>query len=408
MTHGEISDRVRELLRRGAEAARTVPEAWLDKLDQAVLQSEGMAEVAGDPVLLAGTRRANRSVFSAWVESTVLRPGEPVEVRLSDHERTLARDFVRRGLHESAIASYRAAQAAAWTVWMRLAFAVTDDVDELRALLQASHHSINQYVEAVVLATEAVVQEEREALTRGTSAERREMVALLLDGAPVSQARAERVLGYRLSGPHTAAVLWTEDPDADAATLDEVVQGLATLTSGGRPLAVLVGHATRWLWARGWPAIEDLERVVARVEGARLAVGTPSSELEGFRRSHHDALRTQRVMDRLASHRSVVRHAEIELAALVADDPEPAERFVRRVLGDLVTADPTVADSLRVFIAERCTASRAAERLYVHRNTMLRRLAAAEELLPRPLDDDLIAVAAALEVLRWHPDAAMA
>ena len=46
--------------------------------------------------------------------------------------------------------------------------------------------------------------------------------------------------------------------------------------------------------------------------------------------------------------------------------------------------------------------SRTAERLYTHRNTVLRRLARADELLPCPLAENVVSVAAALEVLRWR------
>ncbi|HWR79817.1 MAG TPA: helix-turn-helix domain-containing protein [Pseudomonas sp.] len=39
--------------------------------------------------------------------------------------------------------------------------------------------------------------------------------------------------------------------------------------------------------------------------------------------------------------------------------------------------------------------------MHTHRNTLLRRLTRAEELLPRPLEDNRIHVAAALEALSW-------
>ncbi|MDT5184257.1 MAG: hypothetical protein QOJ20_2428 [Mycobacterium sp.] len=48
------------------------------------------------------------------------------------------------------------------------------------------------------------------------------------------------------------------------------------------------------------------------------------------------------------------------------------------------------------------SASRAAARLYTHRNTLLRRLARADELLPRPLAESSVSVAVALGVLRWR------
>jgi DNA-binding PucR family transcriptional regulator len=54
------------------------------------------------------------------------------------------------------------------------------------------------------------------------------------------------------------------------------------------------------------------------------------------------------------------------------------------------------------YVRELGSTSRTAERLYTHRNTVLRRLARADELLPRPLAENVVSVAAALEVLRWR------
>ncbi|WP_256333373.1 helix-turn-helix domain-containing protein [Streptomyces sp. cf386] len=77
-----------------------------------------------------------------------------------------------------------------------------------------------------------------------------------------------------------------------------------------------------------------------------------------------------------------------------------AHRRRPRVLGELETAEPESTEAVRVFIAAQCNVSHAADRLYVHRNTLLRRLARADRHLPRPLAANVVEVASALEVLR--------
>ena len=88
--------------------------------------------------------------------------------------------------------------------------------------------------------------------------------------------------------------------------------------------------------------------------------------------------------------------------ALLTRSPENADRFVTRMMGDLRTAPPEIIEAVRAFIAQQCNASRAAERLFTHRNTILRRLARADQLLPRPLADNTLEVGAALEILHWR------
>jgi len=110
----------------------------------------------------------------------------------------------------------------------------------------------------------------------------------------------------------------------------------------------------------------------------------------------------QRMLARLASPQQLATHDEVELVALLTADPESAEDFVRRTLGALEGAGTEITEAVRAFIAAQCNASHAAARLYTHRNTLLRRLARADQLLPRPLSENVLNIGAALEVLRWQ------
>ncbi|MFG2857703.1 helix-turn-helix domain-containing protein [Streptomyces mirabilis] len=50
----------------------------------------------------------------------------------------------------------------------------------------------------------------------------------------------------------------------------------------------------------------------------------------------------------------------------------------------------------------QCNTTRAAGRLYTHRNTLLRQLDRADQLLPKPLEDNTVKVAVALDLLQWR------
>ncbi|MDX3245311.1 helix-turn-helix domain-containing protein [Streptomyces sp. ME18-1-4] len=91
-------------------------------------------------------------------------------------------------------------------------------------------------------------------------------------------------------------------------------------------------------------------------------MGRPGNDIDGFCRSHLDP--TQRMLT-------------------------PARRC----------RDPPDLDT---YLREQCSTTRTAERLFTHRNTVLRRLTPADDLLPRPLADNVTAVAAAPEVIRWR------
>ena len=108
------------------------------------------------------------------------------------------------------------------------------------------------------------------------------------------------------------------------------------------------------------------------------------------------------MMARLHSPQRIALFADVELVALITADTDRAAEFVNHVSASSSRPAPELHDTVRTFVDEQCNASRAAARLYTHRNTLLRRLARADELLPRPLAECSVNVAVALDVLRWH------
>jgi DNA-binding PucR family transcriptional regulator len=133
----------------------------------------------------------------------------------------------------------------------------------------------------------------------------------------------------------------------------------------------------------------------------RIAIGTVARGVEGFRRSHEQAIAAQQTMLRLHSRQQVAFYDDIRMVTLLTQKPEGAEEFIADTLGPLASASAVVRDTLLAYINEQCNAARAAQQLYIHRNTLLSRLDAAQRLLPRPLDRTTVRVAVALEALKW-------
>lgn len=400
------SKRVCELIRQGAKLVLDAPEdPPLDELNKATLTPEYMQTVAGDPVLAEAVRQSNRSNRLHWAAANISHPGEPVQPNLGPETLTIARYLIRRGLDEStAVDAYRIGQNVAWHAWMQIAFALTSDLAELHELLDVSARSIALFIDATVAGIYHQLQIERDALTHGTHAEHREIVALILDGAPITRQHAENRLGYHLGQSHTAAVIWGDESNTNLSDLDRAVEAMAHNTDGRRPLSVLAGATTRWVWLPGadGPDPAVVASAVSQLPGVRIALGPTVAGIEGFRRSHVDAINTQRMVVRLGSTQRVVSFTDVELIALITADPERADRFIKHALGDFESADAELQRTVLTYIREQCNASRAAARLFTHRNTLLRRLGRADELLPQPLSDTSVHVAVALEALRWR------
>jgi DNA-binding PucR family transcriptional regulator len=136
--------------------------------------------------------------------------------------------------------------------------------------------------------------------------------------------------------------------------------------------------------------LDELRIRTATAPGVRVAIGEPACGIAGFRASHVEALQAQRIA-RMAGRRagSITRYLDIAVRALATADAEQARAFVVRELGPLASRDETtrrLAATVRTYLDENASRSRAARRLNIHENTVAYRLRQAEEILGRSVD----------------------
>jgi DNA-binding PucR family transcriptional regulator len=164
------------------------------------------------------------------------------------------------------------------------------------------------------------------------------------------------------------------------------------------------GTSTLWVWMAGGadPAPAGLRAALLTTPAAiRAAVGPAVPGIGGFRRTHEAALAVHRLLAGHPQGERLVTYAQLEVTALAARDERRAAQFVAATLGPLAADDAHAArlrETLRIFLEEADNAPRAAERLHVHRNTVLQRVARASDLLQHDPGDRRLALHLALEV----------
>lgn len=394
--------RGRELIRQAAKVALHPTPEWLDELDRGTLAAH--PSIAADPALATVVSRANRSHLIHFATANLRKPGQPVPANLGPDPLRMARDLVRRGLDASALDVYRVGQNVAWQRWTEIAFGLTTDPQELHELLTLPFRSASEFIDATLAGLAAQMQLEYDELTRDVHAEHRRIVELILDGAPISRQSAEAKLGYPLDRSHTAAIIWYDDPDDNQNHLDHTARAFGRALGCPQPLIAVASAATRWVWVSDAATLDTdrIHQVLDHAPHARIAVGTTARGIDGFRRSHRDALATQRMLARLRSQQRLAFFADIHMIAVLTENPDSAADFITSTLGDLESASPQLLTTVLTYINEQCNASRAAHVLHTHRNTLLRRLETAQRLLPRPLDHTIIQVAVAISALQWR------
>jgi DNA-binding PucR family transcriptional regulator len=396
-----LSPQAADLVRRIARVILDEPADLMAEV-QAAVSAAADEPLRSEPVLAAEVAASTRANVLHWAAGILNEPAGRVPANLSPEVLGIAREAFRRGIEQTVYSTYHAGQNVVWAYWMRTAFALSSDPAVLRQALAAGSKSVAGFVEDMVAALSEQLRRERAELARSSHERRFEVVSLLLDSAPITTARASAQLGYDLRRRHTAAALWTDPRNPDQAALAQAADALGPATGARQVLTVIASSSSVWAWLAAAADIGAgaIGAATAAHPAVRIAVGPIGAGADGFRRSHFDAVATQRLMARRPDLR-VARFADVQLVALALQDEQRAREFVARTLGQLTDADPELRDTLCVYIGEQFSAARAARALYTHRNTILNRLQRAERLLPLPLAGHGMEIGVALQIAHW-------
>lgn len=351
------------------------------------------AEIAADVGALTVDRELRRDLHASNVAQArallrwIVSDSDEVTPPPAAHE--LARTVARRGLPLKVLMQiYRAGQ----TVLVRhVAEVAAERVQDPKLVPGIQIRLLERASRWISVSLEILTDtyaEQRERDLRGDVARRVETVQAVVRGDLLDDGVAATRLGHPMRTAHLAAVAWVGGPPSDATDLETTLRDGLAAAPGHRVLTVSAGSGAVWVWVSGDGVTADDVAGTSSRDGVRVAVGTVGTGLEGFRRSHLEALRAQFVAESAPGTASVVAYADIEVAYLLGGRPDAVGDFVARQLQGIDGTD-VASDRLRRTVAAYLRHDRsldaAARRLGVHRNTVRYRIRRAEEELGRPI-----------------------
>ena len=250
--------------------------------------------------------------------------------------------------------------------------------------------------------TDAMTQKyltERDRWVSSKVAARVETVRALLADAVVDVGAATRTLGYDRERTHVGVIVWADTP-AEDAPLQSAATSLLTGCGARTTLVVPIGSGRVWGWGTV-PRRQSAPEVPPEVgAGMSAAMGTPASGLRGFRRTHQEALRVERLRGLSAGEPSrVTLYRDVVLTVMLAGDLVAAGEFVGSELGAL-GAPGEAMQALRTTLLHYLEAERSlvrvAEQLHVARGTVAYRVKRAQEILGHDIGDRRFPLYAAL------------
>jgi DNA-binding PucR family transcriptional regulator len=327
-----------------------------------------------------------------------------------------ARRLAQRGIPATAlIRAYRVGQARflRHCIDQLLCQTPGDHIEGASTQRMVEHVSdtLDRIIEQVIAAYESA----RERWVRNRSAVLTMRVKLVLAGDNDDVQAAEAALGYRLQQQHLGVVLWDEKTaSADHDPLERLTRVASALAvaagSPHAPLFVPCDDNSAWAWlaiSHGEVLRRDEpQAVIGEWESpVSIALGEPASGIEGFRRTHQQALRAQSVALAARPHHIPVTYfVDVAPIAMMCADIESAREWVRETLGALAVdseRNTRLRETARVFLQTGGSYTSTADQLFLHRNTAQYRVQKAEELRGRPFREGRLDVELALLACHW-------
>lgn len=318
-----------------------------------------------------------------------------------------AHELVHRGMELAALLrAYRLGHGFFEQSFEQLASELDLEPDIRWRVLATASRYVFKYVDTVCTRLVQDYEAERDHWTRGAAAVQAELARAIVEGKAVEPAEATETLGYDVTWPQLAFIVWG-DPRVrgmeHATSLASGAKALAAELGGGPVLLIPMGEHLVWAWTAGERLAEcPPARSAALGDRAHAAVGTPHEGLAGMFRSHHEALAARRVGEVLGCRPgALVCYQSVALTALISADPAQAVRFAEAELGQLgseADAMMRLRATLRVYFEENRSPVRTARRLSIHQNTVVYRVKRVEEIIARPVDERRLELEVALRL----------
>jgi hypothetical protein len=277
------------------------------------------------------------------------------------------------------------------------------------------------YIDSISQQVVTVYEVERERWLADRNTVRASLVQDLVDGRRNDSGQTEAALGYRLLGvAHLGLILWSDDAQDEGQAVvdplkvfDTALGALSRRFGGGRSTLLLARDSTSaWAWISvagpETPAPEEIRAVLKTVPDApHVAVGTAHAGVDGFRRTHAEAVQAQRVAvvaQRSGSRITCYGSAGLSIAALVCHNLDEVRDWVHQTLGPLAGDDEQherLRETVRVLLEHGGSYTAAADALCMHRNTVRYRISRAEAELGHMITTNRQSTDVALTLCHW-------
>ncbi|MDG4668117.1 helix-turn-helix domain-containing protein [Mycobacterium sp. 236(2023)] len=330
-----------------------------------------------------------KSVLSVLVG---LRRGSAIVASMGDAELEIMGVCARTGIElTSVFTAIRRGQGVMVERLMQQCRALVDIGEQYPQYQLISELSFT-HVDALATQFAQLYENERHRWLNDPLAARVALVNRILAGDDAALAGCSTTLHFEIGYRHHLAVCAWTDRASSVAPGDLEVAALDYLRHNGAAQTMVLHdpNSTLTVWGNARGALAEPLTDFNRREGVHLAVGTPGTDVAGFRATTREARQAAFLATKFPALQrdTAVHFSDVSLISLLSADTEAARQFVERELGSLAQHDDgtgRLRETLEAYL-DCHSPLMVAQQLFIARNTVAYRLRRAAEHLGRPID----------------------
>tara|TARA_B100002003_G_scaffold182467_1_gene170693 strand:+ start:3760 stop:5031 length:1272 start_codon:yes stop_codon:yes gene_type:complete len=348
-----------------------------------------------------------RSLELLILQLLVRISGQDVDVGLSESMRAMAYKAVRMDVYFESIAQgIREIQG----LWTREIFDSLDIFKERENISQLIVMLATVFDDAVKDFFEGCLAEKELLLEESLVSKRRLVEELIEGGSPVAPEVVEVFksnLGVDPDKFYTAIIMSSVRAASRATKYTQRAIGEHISNSN---LVHVPQSDGAWLWiaTNTLPLKKQIYNLTTSLKSAEVGIyslGETARGVEGFRRSHVQARALLEVGKQYSVDR-VLQWPKYAATAIFIRNKELTDWFVKSTLGELVSTDQKIEsyrETLKSYLLSGNSLLHAAESQSIHRNTVVYRLQAVEDILGKPIKEFDFSLSFALALLDLKP-----
>lgn len=209
------------------------------------------------------------------------------------------------------------------------------------------------------------------------------------------------IFNYEMNKPHICIMAWNKENDLTKS--NNALKKISSIYNSSNKIIIDLKGSYTCLWINSDDLKFDFRNVniFLNSEGIYAVYSKNSQGILEFKKSYANCLKFKNFFHNKNLTENFYSFNSFNLFLNCLDKNEPVRDFISEHLGKELLKEPNLIHTLNIYIECNLNFSKTSEKIHTHRNTVIWRINKANQLMPKPIEQNLKNIVIALSLLTF-------